>query len=62
MMKNMFVQETESKHRNNFKTCSICREEMLLGDGDVLFDAKWYHRGCWKSTSLIADANMSLEY
>ena len=60
MMKNMFVQETENKHRDNFKMCPICRKEMLLRDGDVLFDVKWHHKDCWQSTSLIADANMSL--
>jgi len=62
MMKNMFVQEAENKLRDNYTTCSICRKEMLLRDGDVLFDAKWYHKDCYKSTSLIADANMSLAY
>ena len=62
MMKNMFVHETENKHRNNYKMYSICRKEILLRDGDVPFDAKWYHKDCWKSTSLIADANMSPAY
>ena len=29
------------------RTCHVCNKEMILDEGDVTFDAKWFHSKCW---------------
>jgi len=31
------------------KTCYVCNKEMILDEGDVTLDAKWFHCQCWNS-------------
>jgi hypothetical protein len=36
-------------HARNFLTeeCTSCKSQMVLDDGDVTYDGKWYHATCW---------------
>src|SRR3989338_1285854 len=29
------------------KTCHVCNKVMILDEGDITFDAKWFHCQCW---------------
>ena len=29
------------------RMCHVCNKEMILDEGDVTFDAKWFHSKCW---------------
>ena len=31
------------------KICHVCNEKMILDEGDVTLDAKWFHCRCWNS-------------
>ena len=31
------------------KVCNVSNKEMILDEGDVIFDSKWFHHVCWNS-------------
>ena len=42
--------ESEKSQVRNYllQTCSLCRNEMLLEMGDIIYGEKWYHSSCWE--------------
>ena len=45
------IMKNEINMMNNFPhlTCNSCKKEMVLSQGDILFDSKWFHKICWKT-------------
>ncbi len=43
--------KNEINMMNNFPhlSCNSCKKEMVLSQGDILFDSKWFHKICWKT-------------
>jgi len=42
------------KAHNNIiiQICAKCNNEVILTDGTITYDGKWFHNHCWQSTML----------
>ena len=43
-------------------TCSSCSNELILTQGDILYDAKWYHKRCWESINGQFGVKIGIDY
>ncbi len=51
-MKNQSDKHLSLLDSKNFlaQTCSLCNEQMHIGEGDIIFGGKWFHNSCWEKT------------
>ncbi|WP_268543960.1 hypothetical protein [Candidatus Nitrosotenuis cloacae] len=39
------------------RKCSFCKQVMEISEGDVIYDAKWYHKVCWEGVEQVQSHN-----
>ena len=51
--RNVFEQDDRHKiasKNSRIVPCLVCKQEMILVEGTILYDGKWYHEKCWNVT------------
>lgn len=39
------------------RKCSYCEQIMEVTEGDVIYDARWYHKRCWEGAEQAQSHN-----
>jgi hypothetical protein len=46
-------------HRNFLvQTCTLCKKQISLDVGDVVFGEKWYHGACWELAERVSEPEL----
>lgn len=51
-MQSVVSEPIKAIHNFLIQRCAKCSTEMLLDEGSIIYDGKWFHDKCWQSKTL----------
>mgnify|MGYP000259123078 CR=1 FL=1 len=40
---------SESDSEDRIENCAMCKQQMILTEGTIIFGDKWFHNKCWNN-------------